>query len=122
MFRQRADGQPRRALTLKPAEQEEILRRLFAPDGELRFTRGRLTMNANDYSRAWYACSEVAGDFDLAHFNIEHDKTNQIALVKMAQRLMGSPDMYGSRGSTASINFITAHDGFTLRVTGDTNP
>jgi isoamylase len=32
----------------------------------------------------------------------------------MAQRLAGSPDMYASRGPTASINFITAHDGFTL--------
>ncbi len=35
-------------------------------------------------------------------------------IVAMAQRLMGSPDLYTTRGSTASINFITAHDGFTL--------
>ncbi len=33
----------------------------------------------------------------------------------MAQRIQGSPDLYASRGPTASINFITAHDGFTLR-------
>ncbi|WP_238360853.1 hypothetical protein [Iningainema tapete] len=34
----------------------------------------------------------------------------------MAQRLQGSPDLYASanRGATASINFITCHDGFTL--------
>ncbi len=34
----------------------------------------------------------------------------------MAQRLQGSPDLYsrGGRGPTASINFITCHDGFTL--------
>jgi isoamylase len=34
----------------------------------------------------------------------------------MAQRLQGSPDLYswGARGPTASINFITCHDGFTL--------
>ncbi len=34
----------------------------------------------------------------------------------MAQRIQGSPDLYawGGRGATASINFITAHDGFTL--------
>ncbi len=32
----------------------------------------------------------------------------------MAQRLQGSPDLYAARGATASINFITAHDGFTL--------
>ena len=71
---------------LKPEECEEIMRRLFAPDGDLKFTRGRLTMNANDYSRAWYSCSEMDGDFDLKHFNIEHDKTNAIALVRMAQK------------------------------------
>ena len=67
-------------------EREEIMRKLFAPDGELKFTRGRITMNANDYSRAWYSCSEKDGDFELAEFNIEHDKTNQIALIKMAQK------------------------------------
>jgi len=33
----------------------------------------------------------------------------------MAMRLQGSPDLYAARGATASINFITAHDGFTLR-------
>ncbi len=32
----------------------------------------------------------------------------------LVQRLMGSPDLYGSRETTASINFITCHDGFTL--------
>ena len=34
----------------------------------------------------------------------------------MAQRLQGSPDLYQrqNRGTRASINFITAHDGFTL--------
>ncbi len=33
---------------------------------------------------------------------------------EMGQRVQGSPDLYSSRGPTASINFITAHDGFTL--------
>ncbi|CCG06997.1 glycogen debranching protein GlgX [Pararhodospirillum photometricum] len=32
----------------------------------------------------------------------------------LAQRLQGSPDLYWYRGATASINFITCHDGFTL--------
>jgi len=32
----------------------------------------------------------------------------------MFQRLQGSPDLYAVRGPTASINFITCHDGFTL--------
>jgi isoamylase len=33
---------------------------------------------------------------------------------EMAQRLQGSPDLYAGRGPTASFNFITCHDGFTL--------
>jgi isoamylase len=38
-------------------------------------------------------------------------------LGELAQRLTGSPDVYASaagRGPTASVNFVTAHDGFTL--------
>ncbi len=31
-----------------------------------------------------------------------------------AERIQGSPDMYGTRGTRASINFITCHDGFTM--------
>lgn len=33
---------------------------------------------------------------------------------EVALRVQGSPDLYGDRGAAASINFITAHDGFTL--------
>jgi isoamylase len=33
---------------------------------------------------------------------------------ELAARLLGSPDLYGRRGPAASVNFVTAHDGFTL--------
>ncbi|HKN99010.1 MAG TPA: glycogen debranching protein GlgX [Pseudonocardiaceae bacterium] len=33
---------------------------------------------------------------------------------ELATRLLGSPDLYGERGPTASVNFVTAHDGFTM--------
>jgi isoamylase len=33
---------------------------------------------------------------------------------EIATRIVGSPDLYAERGTGASINFITAHDGFTL--------
>lgn len=71
---------------LTDAEQQDILHRLFAPDGDLRFTRGRLTMNANDYSRAWYSCDTVSGDFQLRYFNIDHDRENVIHLIHAAQQ------------------------------------
>jgi glycogen operon protein len=33
---------------------------------------------------------------------------------EISERVQGSPDLYAGRGATASVNFITAHDGFTL--------
>jgi glycogen operon protein len=41
-------------------------------------------------------------------------KGDQGLVGDIAQRLQGSPDLYTGRGTTASINFITCHDGFTL--------
>jgi glycogen operon protein len=37
-------------------------------------------------------------------------------VATMVQRVQGSPDLYagGGRGPTASLNFVTCHDGFTL--------
>lgn len=67
-------------------EQDELMHRMFAPDGDLKFTHGRVSMNANDYSRAWYSCDDVVGDFALKHFNIEHDKRNIIPLARAAQK------------------------------------
>lgn len=67
-------------------EQNEIMHNLYAPDGDLRFTHGRVSMNANDYARSWYSCSEVSGDFELRHFNIERDKRNIIPLARAAQK------------------------------------
>lgn len=33
---------------------------------------------------------------------------------EIANRIQGSPDLYAGRGPTASVNFVTAHDGFSL--------
>lgn len=41
-------------------------------------------------------------------------KGDSAMVGEMAQRLEGSPDLYGVRGATASVNFVTCHDGFTL--------
>ncbi|MBB2745022.1 UNVERIFIED_ORG: glycogen operon protein [Microbispora rosea subsp. rosea] len=34
---------------------------------------------------------------------------------ELAARMTGSTDIYGPRGPVASVNFVTSHDGFTLR-------
>lgn len=72
-------------------EQDEILSRAFSPNGELCFSLGRISMNANDYAMSWYSCSEVQGDFDLEYFNIDRDKLTIIPYIRAAQKY--NPDM-----------------------------
>lgn len=38
-------------------QQDEILSRAFSPEGELGFSMGRISMNANDYALDWYSCN-----------------------------------------------------------------
>jgi len=42
-------------------------------------------------------------------------KGDEDFLEDLAQRVMGSPDLYWSRGANSSINFVTCHEGFTLK-------
>ena len=70
---------------LTPAERDSLLSLLFAPNGELHFTRGRLSVGANDYARSWYSCDETAGDFELRLFNIDRDLTTLIPYIHAAQ-------------------------------------
>lgn len=73
-------------LMLARDEQDEIMYNLFSPEGELKFTRGRISMNANDYARSWYSCDEVPGDFELRYFNIGRDRQGIIPLIRAAQK------------------------------------
>lgn len=75
------------AYGLLPKEkQDEIMHNIFGADGDLHFTHGRISMNANDYALAWYSCDDVVGDLGLRYFNIDHDKTTIIPLAKDAQK------------------------------------
>ncbi len=67
-------------------EQDEILKNVFSPEGDLRISRGRIPMNANDYARSWYSCDEVAGDLELRYFNIDRDKQAIIPFIRAAQK------------------------------------
>lgn len=80
------------ALRLLPEEeQQKAMWRMFAPDGDLRFTIGRIPVGASDYARGWYSCNETDGDFAMKHFNIDRDKEVMIPYIKFAQRY--NPDM-----------------------------
>lgn len=76
---------------LSKPQQEAILKQLFSPAGDLKFSLGRIPMNANDYARDWYSSDEVSGDFQLQYFNIDRDKTTLIPFIKAA--LQYNPEM-----------------------------
>lgn len=73
---------------LTRTEQDEILYNIFSPQGDLRITRGRISMGANDYARSWYSCDEVEGDFELKYFNISRDKQAIIPFIRAAQNII----------------------------------
>ncbi|MDE6632638.1 MAG: beta-glycosidase, partial [Muribaculaceae bacterium] len=78
-------------IALSRDDQDRLMHNLFSPDGDLRFTRGRIGMNCNDYGRSWFSCDEVEGDFELKYFNIDRDKTSIIPLIRAAQKY--NPDL-----------------------------
>jgi glycogen operon protein len=43
-----------------------------------------------------------------------HAEQRSVGVADLARRISGSDDIFAGRGPDASINFITAHDGFTL--------
>lgn len=91
------------ALNILPKEkQEEIMKNLYSPDGDLKFTMGRFSMNANDYARDWYSCDEVVGDFQLKHFNINRDKETLIPYAKFAQSYNSNISFWASPWSPPS--------------------
>ena len=62
---------------------------------------------------SWNRWSEWNGRFrDSVRRFIKSDAD---ALPELVWRIGGSEDLYAGRGPAASINFITCHDGFTLR-------
>ncbi len=89
-------------LALDRAEQDGLMHSLFAPDGDLRFTRGRIGMNCNDYGRSWFSCDEVPGDLELRYFNIERDKRGIIPLIRAAQHFNPSLTFWASPWSPPS--------------------
>lgn len=80
------------AIQMLPEDaREDLFRRMYAPDGELKFNAGRIAIGASDYGRSWYSCDEVSGDFTLKYFNIDRDRTSVIPYIKAAQKY--NPDL-----------------------------
>ncbi len=81
------------ALQVLPEEkQDELLKRIFAPDGDLKYTHGRFSLGANDYARSWYSASMVPGDFELRYFDMTRDLSTIIPYMHAAQKQ--NPDLW----------------------------
>jgi glucosylceramidase len=70
---------------------KKLMKDFFAPDGDLRYTFGRIPIGANDYARSWYSSNETDQDFAMEHFNINRDKQTLIPYIKEA--LAENPDI-----------------------------
>ena len=103
-------------------EQEEIMQRAFAPDGELGLSLGRISMNANDYALSWYSCSDVPGDFSLKYFNIERDKTSIIPYIRAAQKYCPDMTFWMSPWSPPAWMKINQHYAVQSRQCNDLDP
>lgn len=115
---------------LSAADQETILRELFAPGFGANFTICRMPVGANDFSRQWYSYNETAGDFAMQHFSIANDKETLIPFIRAAQhynpkiKIWASPwsppswmktnGHYAAR-SVSNTNFVSEEWGMDLR-------
>lgn len=65
-------------------EQDGIMRELFAPGVGANFTVCCMPVGANDFSRDWYSCDELPGDFALEHFSIANDLETLVPFIRSA--------------------------------------
>ena len=70
---------------LSEDDRQQLLKRFFDRNGDIRFTRGRISPGANDYARSWYSCNETPGDFEMRNFNIDRDRQAIIPFIHAAQ-------------------------------------
>ncbi|MDQ8182060.1 glycoside hydrolase family 30 protein [Pelagicoccus sp. SDUM812005] len=78
------------ALSQLPAEKRaEVLSAYFSPEGA-GYSLMRTHIGSCDFSLGSYSYAPVAGDVDLEHFTIEHDRKLLLPLIKDAQAVGGA--------------------------------
>lgn len=73
------------------AARNEIINAYFNPATGHGYNLCRVHMNSCDFSTGNYACADVAGDFELKHFNINRDRQALLPLIKDAFAAAGGP-------------------------------
>ena len=81
-----------RALSkLSPADYDKVMTDLFAPDGGMGFTNGRMPIGSSDFALKYYSFDDTPGDLAMEHFSVDNDKQALIPLIKSA--LEKNPDL-----------------------------
>jgi len=63
--------------------QKELINAFFGSEGNS-YSMARVHINSCDFSLASYSFDDVAGDYDLKHFDISHDKKYLIPFIQKA--------------------------------------
>jgi len=69
---------------LTPAQQDEFITACFDPVKGNGYTLCRTTIHSCDYSDSMYTYDDVAGDKELKHFSIAHDRKYRLPFIKKA--------------------------------------
>ena len=75
---------------LSDEKQQEFLKAYFDVDLGHGYRLCRTHINSCDFSLGSYSYDDVAGDYDLEHFTIEHDQKLLLPLIKAAQEVAGA--------------------------------
>ncbi len=78
-------------MILDSIDRKDLLFRIFDREEGCQFTICRMPIGANDYALEWYSLDEIPGDFELAHFNIDHDLHYLIPYIQAVRKY--APDL-----------------------------
>ena len=68
-----------------------------------------------DFPHPWREWNDAYRDATRQFWLADSARGHSNGVSDLASRIAGSNDIFYFRGPTSSINFVTAHDGFTLR-------
>jgi len=75
---------------ISPEDREAVLKAYFDPATGHNYSLCRTHINSCDFSLGNYAYHEAGGDYELAHFDIAHDRELLIPYIKDALKVHGS--------------------------------
>ena len=79
-------------MRMDPAERKQLLRKIYAKDGEIGLSVARLCIGSSDYSAEIYSYDDVAFDTELKHFSIAKDEEYVIPIIKEILEIR--PDLF----------------------------